>query len=163
MKVLKYLLGFMANKVIAADCYYRECLYRKKIIGTEYRLGGAVYCNYPQNIKIGKGTYINGGELCASQNAKIIIGDNCLISYMFFARTDVHNYSKKDCLINQQGNTEKDIIIGNDVWIGYDVKIMAGCRIADGCVIAAGSVVTKDTEPYCLYAGVPAKKIKERA
>ena len=39
---------------------------------------------------------------------------------------------------------------------------MAGVKIADGCVIAAGAVVTHDTEPYCVYAGVPAQKIKER-
>lgn len=162
MNLFKYLLGFFANKIIAADCYYRQYVYKSKISGENYRLGGTVYCNYPQNITIGRGTYINGGELCASPNAKIIIGENCLISYMFFARTDVHNYIRKDCLINQQGNYEKDIVIGNDVWIGYDVKVMAGCTIADGCVIAAGSVVTKNTEPYCLYAGIPAKKIKER-
>lgn len=161
MNILKYVLGFIGNKIIAADCYYRECVYRKKIIGTDYRLG-SVYCSYPENIKIGKGTYINSGDIYASKNARIIIGDNCLISYNCFFRTDVHNYMNKDCLINKQGNSEKDIIIGNDVWIGYDVKVMAGVNIADGCVIAAGSVVTKDTEPYCLYAGVPARKIKER-
>ena len=61
-----------------------------------------------------------------------------------------------------QGNSEESIEIGNDVWIGYDVKIMPGVTIADGCVIAAGAVVTNDTEPYSVYAGVPAKKISER-
>jgi acetyltransferase-like isoleucine patch superfamily enzyme len=32
----------------------------------------------------------------------------------------------------------------------------------DGSIIAAGSVITKDTEPYSIYAGVPAKKISNR-
>ena len=31
----------------------------------------------------------------------------------------------------------------------------------EGTVIAAASVVTKSTEPYCLYGGIPAKKIRE--
>lgn len=52
--------------------------------------------------------------------------------------------------------------IGNDVWIGYGAIIMSGVKINDGSIIAAGSVVTHDTEPYSIYAGVPAKKIKNR-
>ena len=29
-------------------------------------------------------------------------------------------------------------------------------------MVAAGSVVTHDVDPYCIYAGVPARKIKDR-
>lgn len=32
--------------------------------------------------------------------------------------------------------------------------------IGDGVVIGTGSVVTKDCDSNCLYAGVPARKIK---
>lgn len=39
---------------------------------------------------------------------------------------------------------------------------MSGVNIADGCIIGAGAVVTKDTEAYCVYGGVPAKLIKRR-
>ena len=52
--------------------------------------------------------------------------------------------------------------IGDDVWIGYGAIIMSGVKIANGSIIAAGSVVTHDTEPYSIYAGIPAKKIKDR-
>ena len=162
MNVFKYAIGYIACKLLAGSCYYRIEGYKKKICGQNYRLNGEVFCNYPENISIGEGTYINGGELCASPNGKIIIGQNCLISYDFFARTDVHNYIDRNVLIKDQGVHEEDIVIGNDVWIGYGVKIMAGVTIADGCVIAAGAVVTRDTEPYCIYAGVPAVKKKER-
>ena len=56
----------------------------------------------------------------------------------------------------------KETIIGSDCWIGAHSIIMSGVSIADGCIIAAGAVVTKDTDPYCIYGGVPAKKIKSR-
>lgn len=125
MNLFKYVIGFVADKFNAAAGYYKAENFKKKISGTEYRLG-VVNCRYPENIEIGKGTYINGGDLHASPNAKIVIGENCLISYKFFARTDGHNYAKKDVLINEQGSNEKDIIIGNDVWIGYDVKVVGG-------------------------------------
>lgn len=91
-----------------------------------------------------------------------MIGYDCLISYRVHLRTDMHNYADPNTPIRLQGHTEKDIIIGNDVWIGYGVQIMAGVTIADGCVIAAGAVVTRDTEPYGVYGGVPARFIKPR-
>jgi len=68
----------------------------------------------------------------------------------------------KDLTINKHGNTEKDIVIGNDVWIGFGVQIMSGISISDGCVIAAGSIVTKSTEAYSVYEGIPAAMIKKR-
>lgn len=65
-------------------------------------------------------------------------------------------------LIREQGSREADVNIKNDVWIGFGVQIMSGVTIHDGCVIGAGAVVTKDTEPYGVYAGIPAKKIGQR-
>ena len=52
--------------------------------------------------------------------------------------------------------------IGNDVWIGDEVTILGGLDIADGTIIGAGAVVIRDTEPYGIYVGVPAKKIGSR-
>lgn len=52
--------------------------------------------------------------------------------------------------------------IGNDVWIGDGVSIMDGVTIADGTIIGAGAVVTKDTEPYSIVGGNPAKLIRYR-
>lgn len=136
--------------------------YKKNIHGSGYRLNYDVTMMNPQNIYIGNGTYVNGGMLYASPNARITIGENCLISYAVHIRTDMHKYNNKSVPIVQQGFDEKNIDIGNDVWIGYGAQIMSGVKIADGCVIGAGAVVTKSTEPYCVYAGVPAKKIRTR-
>lgn len=52
--------------------------------------------------------------------------------------------------------------IGNDVWIGDGVSIMEGVKIADGTIIGAGAVVVKDTEPYSVLGGVPARLIRYR-
>jgi chloramphenicol O-acetyltransferase type B len=47
-------------------------------------------------------------------------------------------------------------------WFGYGSIIMSGVTLGNGCIVAAGSVVTKDLDPYWIYAGVPAKKIRKR-
>jgi maltose O-acetyltransferase len=39
--------------------------------------------------------------------------------------------------------------------------LLPGVTVGDGCVIAAGSVVTGDCEPHGVYAGVPAKRVRD--
>jgi acetyltransferase-like isoleucine patch superfamily enzyme len=48
------------------------------------------------------------------------------------------------------------------VWIGAQCLVCDNVTIATGCVIGGGSVVTRSTEPFGIYAGVPAKKIGSR-
>lgn len=45
---------------------------------------------------------------------------------------------------------------------GINCSIMPGVTIAEGSIIGAGSVVTKSTEPWMIYVGIPAKPIKAR-
>jgi acetyltransferase-like isoleucine patch superfamily enzyme len=46
--------------------------------------------------------------------------------------------------------------------VGTNVVIMPGITIAEGSVIGACSLVTKDTEPWTIYMGIPAKPVKIR-
>ena len=54
------------------------------------------------------------------------------------------------------------IIIGDDVWLGTGVIVTKGVNIGDGAIVAAGSVVTKDIPPNTVFAGSPAKFIRNR-
>jgi acetyltransferase-like isoleucine patch superfamily enzyme len=54
------------------------------------------------------------------------------------------------------------IILEEDVWIAANVTVTANTRIARGCVIGANAVVTKDTEALGIYAGVPARRLRDR-
>ncbi|MEG0835540.1 MAG: DapH/DapD/GlmU-related protein [Anaerovoracaceae bacterium] len=53
-------------------------------------------------------------------------------------------------------------VIGSDVWIGSGVTLLEGVKIGDGSIIGAGAVVTKDTPPYSISVGVPARVIGYR-
>lgn len=156
------ILGALLDKLNGVRMKYRTYRNTRIVKNLGGTIGGKCKLGYPNNIEIGKNSYVNGGELIASPNAKIKIGQNCLIAYRVHMRTDMHTYLDADELIREQGHSENDIVIGNDCWVGYGAQVMSGVIIADGCVIAAGAVVTKDTEPYGVYAGVPATLIKKR-
>lgn len=116
----------------------------------------------PKHIVLKRGANIN--RFCRfitsdGMNARIIIGENtwvgCNVSFI--------------CITHEIGvprlragiSIFKPIEIGDGVWIGADVTILPGVHIASGCVIGAGAVVTKDTTPNGLYAGNPAKRIRD--
>lgn len=46
--------------------------------------------------------------------------------------------------------------------LGTNSIVMPGVTLAEGCVIGANSLVTKSTEPWTIYAGNPAKPLKQR-
>ena len=117
---------------------------------------------------------------------EVEIGDNCSIWYSAVLRGDVH-YIKVGNNTNIQDNAtvhatykKSPTNIGNNVTIAHGA-IIHGCTIQDNVmigmnavvlddavvesnsIVAAGSVITKGTvvESGSVYAGVPAKKIKE--
>ncbi|WP_424493699.1 acyltransferase [Salinimicrobium sp. GXAS 041] len=47
-------------------------------------------------------------------------------------------------------------------FIGTNAVIHPGVTIGEGAVVASGSLVTKDLEPWSIYMGAPARKIRSR-
>ncbi|MEQ9308569.1 MAG: DapH/DapD/GlmU-related protein [Balneolaceae bacterium] len=90
--------------------------------------------------------------------AEVKIGDNCLIGPNVGIYTAGHNIHPIDR--HKSGNA-KSIIIGNNVWIGGHSVILGGVKVGNNSILAAGSVVTKDVPKNTIYAGNPAKKIKD--
>lgn len=54
------------------------------------------------------------------------------------------------------------VIFGRFANIGTNVVVMPGVTLGEGCVVGACSLVTKNTDPWGIYLGVPAKKVGER-
>ncbi len=162
----KNILKFLGYLFYKGDRFSNLCkstyLSNKISRGGGVRIGGSVTIAHSENIFIGKNTFMNGGELTAGNNSKIVIGENVLISYNVHIRTVTHRYGDKSIPIIEQGGIEKDIIIGNNVWIGYGTQIMSGVTIGDGAVIGAGAIVTKDVGKDEVWGGVPAHFIKNR-
>lgn len=54
------------------------------------------------------------------------------------------------------------ITIGRYAWICARATVLPGVIVGEGSVLGLGSVTSKNLEPWTVYAGLPAKKIKER-
>ncbi len=128
-----------------------------------------------KNCSVGFGSYVNnGGDLTDTDigrytsigaDVKTVIGRHPLSGHAamhpaFTSADKTVGFSYVNETVFDPGSER--IQIGNDVWIGNSVLVMEGVKIADGSVIGAGSVVTRDTEPYSISAGVPAKIIRYR-
>lgn len=62
-----------------------------------------------------------------------------------------------------KNETKAKVRIGRHVIVGACSVIMPGVIVEDGCSIGAMSMVTKTTQPWSIYFGIPAKKIKSRS
>lgn len=131
-----------------------------------------------------------GKECFLAENATVtgdvVMGDQCSVWFNAVIRGDVHFIRMGDKVNIQDGAIihctfkKYPTHIGNNVSVGHNaivhgctvkdnVLIGMGAIIMDNCVIesntiiAAGAVVTQNThvESGCIYAGVPAKKVKE--
>ena len=118
--------------------------------------------SYGGKIELGNDVTVNPYSILYGHGG-LKIGNGVRIAAHCVLIPSNHNFSDSEMPIFEQGETSKGIVIGNDVWLGAGVRVLDGVQIADGCVVAAGAVLTKSTEAFGIYAGVPAKKISSRS
>ena len=56
----------------------------------------------------------------------------------------------------------KPVVFKKFATLGVNCTVLPGVTLAEGTIVGANSVVTRDTEPWMIYAGSPAKPIKPR-
>lgn len=121
-----------------------------------------------RNMILGNNISIGDDSLFLSSIAKIIIKDHVIFGPHVYVITGNHNYKYQNLFIDQitedmkNSEDDKDVIFEGDNWIGAGSIILKGVTIAKGSIIGAGSVVTKSTIENGIYAGNPAKFIKNR-
>lgn len=152
------------------DLYLSKIKWRRYIIGKNFHAGRGVFLWARQEIKIGDNFYIGKYSIIESD---VEIGNNVIFAnhVSLIGRYD-HHYQQvgipvrlASCIRDKDytwKGLDQKIIIEDDVWIGLGSIILSGVKIEEGSIIAAGSVVTHNVDPYCIYGGNPARKIKNR-
>lgn len=111
-------------------------------------------------IQIGPWCFLNQGvELMSTPDAPIVLGERVAIGMRALLVAAEHEIGGP----KQRAGTfrSRPITVGEGCWIGAKAVVLPGVTIGPGCIIASGAVVTRDCEPNGLYAGVPARRIRE--
>jgi putative colanic acid biosynthesis acetyltransferase WcaF len=115
-----------------------------------------VNIKYPWFLAIGDHVWI-GENVWIDCYTTVTIGNNVCISQGALLITGNHDHSKTgfDLFI-------KKITIEDGVWIGANAVVCPGITCKSHSVLAVGAIATRDLEPYSVYSGNPAEKIKQR-
>ncbi|WP_051171390.1 acyltransferase [Spongiibacter marinus] len=117
----------------------------------------------PRNgsIRLGDDVFVGPNVLLQSYfGGPITIGENVIIAKDTSVVASNHIISSPQIGFNM-GEEGAEIVLEKNVWIGAGVKILAGSKIGEGTIVAAGAVVSGILEPFSIYGGVPAKKLKK--
>lgn len=125
-------------------------------VGTGVVIKPKVNIKYPWNLSVGNNVWIGEG-VWIDNLAATYIGDNAVISQGSMLLCGNHDYKKSTFDLVVSG-----ITVDEGAWVGAKCVVCPGVTVNSHSVICVGSVITKDTEPYCIYQGVPARFIKER-
>lgn len=144
------------------------------------RLQGSVSVPAHGKISFGKGVVLRGTipiELISHDGATIKIGDHCFINFgcsiSAHQKVEIGNRCKLGHYVFIMDNNQHDtkyrtvlpssepVVIEDDVWIGSHSIILPGVRIGRNAIVGAGSVVTKDVPADTIYAGNPARFVRE--
>lgn len=126
------------------------------------------FCILSGNIKIGKYCHITPMCLIAGGEPGIDIADFCTLAYgvkVFSQSDDYSGESMVNSLIPKKYKNEyfSSVKLNKYVIVGAGAVIFPGVDLGEGCSIGSMSLVLKSTQPWGIYAGIPAKRIKERS
>lgn len=142
----------IVNKVIRRQMYR---LYGMKI-GNAWIAPGCQFVS--SRMEIGDGSWVQR-NCVFDNNAAVKIGKNCDVAFNVIFITNTHIIGDEKRRAGK--GTPRPIVIEDGSWIGAGSTILPGVTIGAGCLIGAGSVVIKDCLPNGLYAGNPAKRIRD--
>jgi len=87
----------------------------------------------------------------------VSIGSHAVISQQAYLCGASH-----DCSDPSFPMISAQIEIGPSAWICARATVQMGVRVGAGAVLALGAVAAGDLEPWTIYGGVPAKRLKPR-
>lgn len=125
-------------------------------VGKPTRIRASAKIEQPWNLTIGDNSSIGDGAIVYCLG-KVTIGSNVSISQLAHLCAGTHDFTKPNLPL-----LRPPIVIEDEVWVAGDAFVGPNVRVREGCVIGARSSVYKDTEAWKVYAGNPARPIKDR-
>jgi putative colanic acid biosynthesis acetyltransferase WcaF len=87
----------------------------------------------------------------------LTIGSHAVISQGAYVCGATHLYNEPSFRL-----VSYPMRIGAYSWVCAKAIVSPGVNVGDGAILAMASVATRDLEPFGVYAGMPARKVKDR-
>ncbi len=115
-----------------------------------------VNIKYPWRLSVGDHCWI-GERVWIDNLADVTLEDHVCLSQGAMLLTGNHNYKTPsfDLMIGE-------IILKSGSWVGARSTVCPGVTLQSHAILSVGSVATSDLDPYGIYQGVPAERVRER-
>ncbi len=87
----------------------------------------------------------------------ILLGSHSTISQAGYLCGATHDYDDPAFPL-----VSAPITLGPYSWVCARATVQMGVTLGEGAVLGLGGVATKDLDPWTVYGGIPARKIRER-
>ena len=120
------------------------------------RVSSSAQITLPWNLTMEDYATLGPGAICYS-TAPVYIGEMATVSQYSYLCTATHDYEDKHFTLDAE-----PIRIEAQAWVCADAMVGPGVIVGEGAVLGAKSCTFRDLEPWRVYAGTPAKFIKNR-
>jgi putative colanic acid biosynthesis acetyltransferase WcaF len=98
-----------------------------------------------------------GDEAIIYNPKRVILGSHSIISQQAYLCGATHDYEDPAFPL-----IASPISVGPYAWICARATVQSGVSVGEGAVLALGSIATRDLQPWTVYAGAPARRVKSR-
>ncbi|RCW90247.1 WcaF family extracellular polysaccharide biosynthesis acetyltransferase [Winogradskyella arenosi] len=125
-------------------------------IGTGVVIKPRVTIKYPWKLQIGNHCWI-GESVWIDNLDKVTIEDHVCVSQGALLLCGNHNYKTTSFDL-----FTAPIHLKEGSWVGAKASVAPGVTLESHAVLSLGAVATKNLDPYSIYSGNPAVKVKSR-
>jgi putative colanic acid biosynthesis acetyltransferase WcaF len=110
----------------------------------------------PWNLECADGVTL-GDEAEIYNPSLVTMGSHAIVSQQAYICGATHDYNDPAFPL-----ISFSMSLGAYSWVCARASVSPGVNVGEGAVLGLGSVATRDLEPWTVYAGVPAQRVKQR-
>lgn len=131
-----------------------------RAFGAKLAAGVAIYPDvriwHPANLEMGEAATLGPRVNCYAM-ARIVLGRRAIVSQGAHLCAGSHDIDDPRFPL-----VARPIVVGERAWVAAEAFVGPGVSIGDGAVLGARGVTMKSLEPWSVYAGNPARKLRDR-
>jgi galactoside O-acetyltransferase len=126
------------------------------------------FCALSGSITLGRNVHIAVMNVLVASELEIEISDFAGLAFgcrLFSSSDDYTGESMTNPTVSENFKSVKHgaIRIGRHAILGTNTIVFPGVNVGEGCSTGANSLLSKSTDPWGIYMGSPARRIKDRS